>query len=228
MRNWAPYLAEAITRLRERECRRAAGLILAPHRSQTSWERYQLDVEGARQEAGQGLEVLYPPAWHTNPLFIEAIADRIAEAAGIPEDRKKEREEERPAAHVVFTAHSIPAGMAADSNYAAEIRATSELVAARVGAANWSVAYQSASGDGRTPWLGPDIDEEIRGLRQRGVDSVILCPVGFLCDHVEVLYDLDVEARATAAELGIRFARAGTVGTHPQFIRLLAELVGAL
>lgn len=220
MRNWDPYLAATVGRMRQEGRRRAVGVILAAHRSPTSWERYQLDVQRAREENGgdePGVE--YLPPWHTHPLFLSAMAARIEEATGYSPVAWPER------VPLVFTAHSIPVGMDREGSYAREIGESAAAVAGMLGARRWSVAYQSRSGDGRTPWLEPDVNEVVRALAASGAGEVVLAPVGFLCDHVEVLYDLDVEARATAADAGIRVTRAGTVGTHPLFIRMLAELV---
>jgi ferrochelatase len=199
--------------------RHAAGVILAPHRSQTSWERYQLDVERAREAAGGGPPVTYLPPWHAHPLFIEAQVARIEAASGYRPGAWP------PEAALVFTAHSIPTSMAQTSRYAEEVAESAAAIAAAFGAARWSVAYQSRSGDARTPWLEPDVNDVIRALAADDVPEVVLAPVGFLCDHVEVLYDLDVEASQTAAAGGIRLVRAGTVGDHPSFIQLLAEQI---
>jgi protoporphyrin/coproporphyrin ferrochelatase len=219
MRNWAPLLSRTIQQMNQEGRRDAAGVILAPHRSSTSWERYQLDVQRAiEHNGGVGPEIVYLTPWHTHPLFVQAMADRIRESSG--------RRGDWPASvPLVFTAHSIPESMASASRYAEEIGESSAAIAAELQVPRWSVAYQSASGDGRVPWLGPDVNDVIRSLREEGVEEVVLCPVGFLCDHVEVLYDLDVEARETAAEVGVRVYRAGTVGDHPQFIRMLADAV---
>ncbi len=217
MRNSEPYLADTIRRMKEEGRQRAAGVVLAPHRSQTSWERYQLDVQRAREASGGGPEVEYLPPWHTHPLFVAAMAARVEEATGYssvawPGD-----------AHLVFTAHSIPVKMAESSHYREVIAASAAAIAGHLGAEQWEVVYQSASGDGLVPWLSPDVNEVIR-RRDRGA-VVILCPVGFLCDHVEVVYDLDVEARATAEQAGVRLTRCRTVGSHPLFIRMLAGLI---
>jgi ferrochelatase len=129
---------------------------------------------------------------------------------------------------VVFTTHSIPVSMAASCRYVEETAESATGIADILGACNWSLAYQSRSGDARTPWLEPDVNDVIREAASQGVRRMVLVPVGFLCDHVEVLYDLDVEAQQTADEVGITLHRAGTVGEHPLFIRMLAELVMAL
>jgi protoporphyrin/coproporphyrin ferrochelatase len=219
MRNWDPFLKDTLRRMKEDGARESVGIILAPHRSPTSWERYQLDVQRAQEENNGGPEVTYLEPWNRHPLFLEAMAQRIEEASGC-------RRGAWPAGlPVLFTAHSIPVSMAQTCRYAEEIAESSAGVAALLGVGGWSIAYQSRSGDGRTPWLEPDVNKVIREQAAWGVRKMILAPVGFLCDHVEVLYDLDVEARQTAEEVGLALHRAGTVGDHPCFIEMLAELV---
>ena len=154
-----------------------------------------------------------------HPRFIEAIAARLSEAlARLPAGR-------RASAPVVFTAHSIPSEMQGASRYAETIRRTAELAGGASGIASWSIAYQSRSGRPADHWLEPDIGESIRILARRGARDVVVAPIGFVSDHVEVLYDLDIAARAVADEMGVGFVRAGTVGDHPAFVRMLADLV---
>jgi ferrochelatase len=220
MRNWYPYLREAIAAMVGEGRQRAVGVILAAHRSPTSDQRYRLDVERAKEaNGGVGPEVEYLDPWHMHPLFLEAQAARVEEATG---QRRGDWPGELP---LLFTAHSIPASMAQGSPYEDEIRQSAAGVAGLLGVERWWVAYQSRSGDLRTPWLEPDISDALRDLAAQGVRELVAVPIGFLCDHVEVLYDLDVEAGQTAAECGIRMHRAGTVGDHPAFIRMLAEMV---
>jgi protoporphyrin/coproporphyrin ferrochelatase len=219
MRNWHPFLGETVARMNDEGASRAVGVILAPHRSQTSWERYQLDVARACEECGGGPVVSYLDPWHADPRFLAAQTERIEAGAG---RRRGEWPAEVP---VVFAAHSIPVSMAETSPYTREIAVSAAGVASILGTDNWSVAYQSRSGDGRTPWLEPDINDVIRDAAARGAREMVVVPIGFLCDHVEVLFDLDVEARATAEEVGVILHRAGTVGDHPLFIEMLADLV---
>jgi ferrochelatase len=220
MRNWPPLLAETLREMAAAGRRRAVGVILAAHRSPTSWERYQRDVEEAQEATGETAPAFtYLPPWHAHPLFAAAQAARIEEATGYSPVAW-------PAAvPLLFTAHSIPVRMAEGCRYREEVEESAAAVAGQLGAPRWSVAWQSASGDGRVPWLGPDVNDVIRQLAAQGVREVVLAPVGFLCDHVEVLYDLDVEARQTVDDCDLRLARCGTVGDHPLFIRMLAQLV---
>lgn len=220
MRAWRPPLADAMAAMARDGVRRALGFILSPQRSEASWGRYEVAVERIREQMGTSApQVEYPASWHADPLFVEAHADRLRAAlAAIPAERRDD-------ARVVFTAHSIPAAMAADSAYVSEFREGAELIARRAGAPPHVLAYQSRSGNPRDPWLEPDVLDALRALAGRGVRDVILAPIGFVCDHVEVLYDLDVEARELAAALGMNAVRAATLNDHPAFIRLIAEVV---
>jgi len=220
MRNWHPFMQRVISCMNHAGRHRAVGVILAAHRSNTSLERYRLDVSRAIEEnAGRGPEVVYLRPWFDDPLFLEANASRIEEATGY-------RRGEWPAhVPIIFTAHSIPLRMAEGSPYVEDLNASCRGVAGILGVAEWSLAYQSRSGDGRVPWLEPDICDVLRELHGRGVAEVVVQPIGFLHDHVEVLFDLDVEAKEAAEELGLKLHRAGTVGDHPAFIEMLARRV---
>jgi ferrochelatase len=220
MRNWRPYLHETVAAMAGDGCRRALGLILSAHRTEASWDRYQANVAEARVPLGpRAPDVRYAPPWFDRSGFLEAMAERIRDAfAAIPPA-------ERGATPLVFTAHSVPVPMAAASPYVEQVETSARLVAARAGHGPFSVAYQSRSGRPGDPWLQPDVSDEIRRVAAAGARHVVVAPVGFVCDHVEVLYDLDVEARAAAMEAGITYHRARTVSDHPAFIGMLADLV---
>ena len=220
MRNWHPFLHETLGEMRERGHRRALGLILSSFQTEASWDRYVADVAAARQRVGAGApEVIFAPPWADHPLYLEAMVDRAAAAlALIPPARRAE-------ARLVFTAHSVPEAMAAGSPYARQLEAAAGRVAAALGHPRWSVAYQSRSGSPREPWLEPDVGAVIRTLARDGARDVVVVPAGFVCDHVEVLYDLDVEARAVADAAGVGFHRALAANDHPAFIAMLADLV---
>jgi protoporphyrin/coproporphyrin ferrochelatase len=222
MRNWTPYLHEALARMRADGVRQALGIVMAPHRSFSSYEQYQENVADARVRVGDGAPAVdYLGPWFDHPGFVEAQADRIAKAMSAIPAGHRER------TTLIFTAHSLPSAMAAKAPYADQLAASAGLVAARLRHPRWSLAYQSRSGDPRTPWLEPDINEAIRALGRDGERAVVVVPIGFVCDHIEVLYDLDTEARDTASHTGVAFHRAGTVMDHPAFIRMLGDLVRA-
>lgn len=220
MRNWAPYLHETLARMAADRVGRAMGVILSPQQNDAGWGRYQRDVAEARARVGVSApRVDYVEEWHAHPLFIEAMTAQVSTAlAQLPENQ-------RAAAALVFTAHSIPATMAATSPYVEQLNDAARLIAGRVGRRRWSLAYQSRSGSPREPWLEPDICDVVRQMARDRVGDVVVVPIGFVCDHVEVLYDLDIEAHQVAEDAGVNLVRASTVNDHPAFIRMLAEVV---
>jgi ferrochelatase len=223
MRNWHPYLAETLRAMRDAGVARAVGIILSAHDSEAGWQRYLQDVLAAQAEiraAGEACpEVEFAPNWHDADGYVAAAAARIATAfEAIPAS-------ERAATTLVFTAHSIPSEMASASRYVEQFTRTAQLVAERLGHARWQLAYQSRSGRPQDPWLEPDVNLVVEQLASAGERRMVVAPIGFVCDHVEVLYDLDDEAQATAARCGIAMTRAGTVSDHPDFVAMLAKLV---
>jgi protoporphyrin/coproporphyrin ferrochelatase len=219
MRNWTPYIADSMRTLAEAGARRVLGFIMAAHRSEASYERYQANVEDARAALGEAApEIVYPQPWHDHPLFVGAVASRAREALSRLDPP------ERAHARVIFTAHSIPLAMAQAGQYVEQLTRSARMVAADLGIDTWQFAYQSRSGSPRDRWLEPDIKETLRSLDAR---IAVVVPIGFLCDHVEVLYDLDVEAAQIARDAGIRMERAPTVGDHPLFIEMMASIVAA-
>jgi len=219
MRNWHPFLHETLGEMAGKGARRALGIILSPLRTEASWERYMQDVAEARARVARAPEVGFAPAWFEYPRFVAAVADRTRTALGeIPQDT-------RASTPLVFTAHSVPVAMAEASPYVSDLTAAARAVARRLGHARWSVAYQSRSGSPRESWLEPDVTSVLRRLAADGERHAVVVPIGFVCDHVEVLYDLDVEARRVAAAAGLSLQRAATVNDHPEFIAMLVELV---
>lgn len=220
MRNWHPYLRDTLADMQRDGVQRAVGVILAALQSEPSWGRYQHNVESAQAELhGAAPQVDYAPGWYDHPLFIDAVvAQAETTLAGLDAARRRD-------AGLVFTAHSIPSALAAASPYERQLQESAALVAARLGFAEHQVAYQSRSGNPRDPWLEPDIVAVVREHAARGVRDMLVVPIGFVCDHVEVLYDLDREAREAADAAGIGFLRAPTVNDHPSFIRMLADVV---
>jgi ferrochelatase len=210
MKHWHPRIAEAAARAVEDGATRVFGLVLAPHYSRLSIAGYR-----ERLEAGLGgrAALEFVESWHDHEPFLDVLADRVRGTD----------------AHVVFTAHSLPERILAMGDpYKDELLETSRLVAERAGLERWSFAFQSASATGE-PWLGPDILEELDDLHAGGVPKVLVAPVGFVSDHLEILWDLDIEARERAAQLGLDLDRIESLNDDPAFIRALALLVrGAL
>jgi protoporphyrin/coproporphyrin ferrochelatase len=228
MRNWHPFLVDTLAEMSRAGIRRAVGFIAAAHRSYSSCTQYRENVRDARaalRQAGLAdVEITYTGDWHLHPGFIEASASRVLSALdALPEGL-------RHRAELVFTAHSIPSPMARRYPYQAQFEATAAAIAERVRASTGlplphASVYQSRSGRPEDPWLEPDICDYLRQARGRGLDAVVLCPAGFLCDHLEVLYDLDTEAAAVAQEIGLTLVRAGSVNDHPRFLDTMAEVV---
>ena len=219
MRNWNPSIVDAMRALADGGAHRVLGFIMAAHRSEASFERYQATIDDARAQLGAAApEVVYPQAWHDHPLFVTAVASRAREAFARLEFPERSR------ARLIFTAHSIPLAMAQAGPYIEQLTQSARIVAADLGIDTWQFAYQSRSGSPRDAWLEPDIKETLRSL---DVKSAVVVPIGFLCDHVEVLYDLDIEAAQVARDAGIRMERAPTVGDHPLFIEMMASIVAA-
>jgi ferrochelatase len=207
--------------------RRAIGFIAAPHRSYSSCTQYRENVRDARAEiAGRGLrdvEVTYVADWYAHPGFIEASADQVEQAVRcLPTDV-------RSRASLVFTAHSIPSSMAERYPYEQQYLASGRLIADRVRLRTGMKlphvsVYQSRSGRPEDPWLGPDICEYLRETRG-DLDAVVVCPAGFLSDHIEILYDLDIEAAQVAREMALPLVRARAVNDHPAFTGMMADVV---
>jgi protoporphyrin/coproporphyrin ferrochelatase len=225
MRNWHPLLPDTIRRMAADGVRRAIGLILAPHRSYSSCTQYRQNVLDARAEAATAglpdVAVTYVGDWHTHPKFIEANRQRVCTAL----DRLPVGV--RASAQLVFTAHSVPASMTGAARYQQQVRETASRVASALDTDNWTVVFQSRSGRPDDPWLGPDVCDYLRTVAGR-VSSVVLVPIGFVSDHVEVLYDLDYEAAEVCREVGLPMARAETVNDHPTFLDMAAEVVTAV
>lgn len=220
MRNSSPFLAETLRQMAENGISKALGFILSSHQTEASWERYQKNVADARDElGGPAPEIDYCPGWHAHPLFIRTLAELIQPCLDRVEERNRFR------TPLIFTAHSLPVAMASRSPYVEQLQETSRLVADRLSHRRWSVAYQSRSGRPTDPWLEPDIGQAIRKLAAEAAPAIIVAPIGFVSDHVEVLYDLDIEARKIAEDLGLRFLRASCPNDHPTFIQMMADVI---
>jgi ferrochelatase len=223
MRNWHPYLADTLTAMSRAGVRRAIGFILAAHRSYSSCTQYRENVRDARAELSKrglpDIEVTYVPDWFGHPMFVEANADRVRTAVAQLEPEIARR------AEVVFTAHSIPESMAARYPYREQFEQTAKVVAEAAGVTSYKTVYQSRSGRPEDPWLGPDVCEYLRAAKSAGTEAVVISPIGFVCDHVEVLYDLDIEAREVASRVGLPMVRAQAVNDHPRFLDMMADVV---
>lgn len=227
-RNWKPYVADAVRQMRYDGVQRALVFTTSATSSYSACRQYREDLEQARRVAGDTApELIKLRHFYDHPGFISAQADAVAHAlAELPTQLRAD-------ARLVFTAHSIPVAMNAASGplanglYAAQQQETARLVAEAVRGpgAEFDLAWQSRSGPPQVPWLEPDINDHLAALAARGVRAVVVTPSGFVSDHVEVRWDLDEEARATATELGLAYARSATVGTHPDFIAAIRELV---
>lgn len=220
-RNWRPFLADTIRQMAADGRRRALAYVTSAYSSYSGCRQYLENIESARAEVGAAAPAVDKlRVFYNHPGFIEATATRVGEAL----DRFPTAA--RSGVHVLFTAHSIPLAMAEHCDYERQLRETAELVSGQLQLANWELVFQSRSGPPAQPWLGPDVNEVIRRLRgQSGLNGIVLAPIGFLSDHLEVLYDLDVEAAGVGAGLGIRIVRAATVGTHPRFVQTIRELI---
>ena len=225
MRNWHPYLRDTFAEMSRAGIRRVVGFIMAAHASYSSCEQYKENVRDARvalREQGLAdVEVIYVEGWYAHDGFVAANAARVQSAiAQLPAPLQ-------PQARIVFTAHSIPTRMADRSKYREQLAESARLVAERAGRADWTLVYQSRSGRPEDPWLGPDVCDYLRDARQQGIAAAVLCPIGFVCDHIEVLYDLDHEAADVAAEIGLTLTRAGAVNDDERFLDMMADVVGA-
>jgi ferrochelatase len=221
MRHWAPWIEEVVGEMVEDGIERAVGLVLAPHFSALSVARYQQKVADGLELYRGRIEFEHVSSYHDAPGLIEAFAGRVSEGIS------RWPEGERDRVHVVFSAHSVPQRVFAEGDpYDAQCRETARLVAERAGIPDerWSWSYQSA---GRTPepWAGPDLGEHLEELAARGVRDVVAVPVGFVSDHVEILFDVDVRARRVAERVGIRLERPPALNDDPVFIEALAGIV---
>jgi ferrochelatase len=217
-RNWHPLLPDTLRKMASDGVRNALAFVTSAYSSYSSCRQYLQNIADAQAQVGptaprvEKLRVFY-----NHPLFIQANVDHIREAWAQVNDPES--------AHLVFTAHSIPESMAANCDYAMQLEQTATLIAEALNIKNWELVYQSRSGSPSQPWLGPDICDHLKTLREAGVKEVVVAPIGFVSDHMEVVYDLDVEARGVAEEIGMNLMRARTAGTHPAFVRMIRELM---
>jgi protoporphyrin/coproporphyrin ferrochelatase len=220
-RNWHPLLAETLLQMKKDGVRRALGFVTSAYSSYSGCRQYRENIARARQELGEGApEVDKLRVFFNHPEFIDATAERVGEAlAAVPAGAKEN-------VQVIYTAHSIPASMASGSDYVRQLEEVRRLVSQKLGVRNDALAYQSRSGAPGQPWLEPDVLDYLRAVKEQNLASaVVLAPIGFISDHMEVLYDLDVEARQLCDSLLLPMARAKTVGVHPKFVAMIRELI---
>ena len=220
MRFWPPYVDAVLAELAGMGCRHLLGVILSPFQCAASWEHYQQSVAAGVAALGERApQVTYLSPWHTQAGFVEAIADGIGQAAAaLGEARGGE-------AALIYTAHAIPQAMAERAPYTRQFHETAAAVTKRLDRREHRIAYQSQVTGTPVPWLQPDVNDVIQQVQQAGFRDVVVAPIGFLCDHMEVLYDLDVQAKQTAEACGLGFARAATVNNHPAFVAMLSDLI---
>lgn len=220
-RNWHPLLADTLAQMAEDGVRRALAFVTSAYGSYPGCRQYLEDIEQARQAVGPMAPVVEKlRVYYNHPGMIEPMADRVGEALEqVPAER-------RPAARLIFTAHSLPLAMARQCPYEEQLQEACRLMGERLDRPGWDLVYQSRSGPPREPWLGPDLRDFLRQLAQSGeVRDVVISPIGFVCEQMEIAYDLDVEVAELCQELGLNMVRAATVGCHPRFVRMIRELV---
>jgi len=221
MRHGHPSISDTLRTIRNQGLRFGLGMVLATHRCRASFDRYLEALETARHRLGaQDLFYTILESWYDHPLFLNAQLDRVRRVWD------GWSHEERQASYLLFTAHSVPLEMATCSRYKEEIRISSQWVAQKLGCVRWGIGFQSRSGPPTEPWLGPDVREVVEALPGDGIRNLLVVPIGFLLDNVEVIYDLDIELKDHTEQLGLRYRRAGTVGDHPDFVCLITQWVG--
>lgn len=217
-RNWHPFLADELRRMAAAGVRRCLAFVTSAFSSYSGCRQYREDLAAASAEAGVSIEFAKLRVFYNHPRYLQVVGERVAAAL-----------ETLPAelcgdARLVFTAHSIPLAMAEGCNYEKQLREASRLVAEKQGHP-WDLVFQSRSGAPNQPWLEPDVCDHLKSLAAGGTKAAVAVPIGFVSDHMEVVFDLDHEAKEAAAESGLAFARAGTAGTHPEFVRMIRELM---
>ncbi len=219
MRNWKPFIAEAVQKMRDEGVERAVALCLAPQNSRTSIGLYKQHVFAAIEKRAPLLQVDFIESWHNHPLLIQAFLDKVVVA------RARVRAETGIEAPVIFTAHSVPEKTIADGDpYADQARETARRVAEAMELASYRVAFQS-QGMTAEPWIGPTVESQIDELAAQGERHVLLAPIGFVCDHVEILYDIDVLFRDYGKSRGVTVHRSDSLNDSPLFTKALTEII---
>lgn len=219
-RNWHPLIGDTMRQMTRDSIRRALAFFTSAYSSYSGCRQYLNNIEEARSEIGSDAPTVEKlRAYYNHPGFVEPNIENLLRALdNVPDERRHE-------AHIVFTAHSIPMTMAVSSEYEAQLLETCRLVAAGAGHEKWRLVFQSRSGPPSQAWLEPDICTYLTELKESGISDVVVAPVGFVSDHMEVIYDLDTAARAHSEHIGLNMTRAATVGTHPLFVSMIRELI---
>ncbi|MBA2340333.1 MAG: ferrochelatase [Pyrinomonadaceae bacterium] len=219
-RNWHPMLADTLRRMKTDGIKRALAFMTSAYSSYSGCRQYRENIVRAQAEASaEDLQIDKLRVFYNHPLFVETNTENLRAALDrIPAER-------RDRAHVAFTAHSIPLAMATNCDYEIQLKETCRLVAESAQVENWKLVYQSRSGLPTQAWLEPDICDHLRKLKATGAQDAVIAPIGFISDHMEVLYDLDTEARSLCEELNLNMVRTQTAGTHPKFVRMIRELI---
>jgi ferrochelatase len=219
-RNWHPMLSDTLRRMADDGIKNALAFFTSAYSSYSGCRQYREDIMRAQSAVGADApQIEKLRAFYNHPGFIAPNIENVGEAlVSIPEERRAQ-------AQIAFTAHSIPVSMAMNCDYEAQLKETCHLVAEGLGHRNWRLVFQSRSGPPSQPWLEPDICDYVAELKDAGTKDVVIAPLGFISDHMEVLYDLDTEARALCEKLNLNMVRASTVGAHPIFIEMIRELI---
>lgn len=214
-RNWKPYIQDALTEMKAAGVKHAAAYITSAYDSYSGRQQYLENIEEARSQIEGAPMITALDAFYNHPKFILANVENIYQLSKSMADPL----------HLAFTAHSIPVAMADQSSYVQQLQEACKLVAEKSGIEKWKLVYQSRSGPPHVPWLAPDINDHLKELAEDGIKNVIVSPIGFVSDHMEVMYDLDIEAKQTAQNLGINIARAKSAGNHPLIIDMVVEMM---
>jgi len=218
-RNWHPLLADTLAQMAGDGVKHAVAFVTSAYSSYSSCKQYLENIAAAQQVVGANAPSIDKiRAFYNHPLFIEANIDNVRAAL------KEIHEVRRSSAQILFTAHSIPQSMAENCEYEAQLRTSCRLVAESL-VHDWRLVYQSRSGPPTQPWLGPDISDYLKELSGSGTTDVVVAPIGFVSDHMEIIYDLDTQAGQLCEEIGLNMVRAATVGAHPLFVRMIRELI---
>lgn len=219
-RNWHPFLEDTLRQMREDGVKHVLAFFTSAYSSYSGCRQYREDLARAQAAIGDGApQVDVLRKFYNHPGFVTPNIEAVcASLEKIPAERRAQT-------HIAFTAHSIPSAMAASCAYEAQLHEVARLVMSQIGNNSHSLVYQSRSGAPHIPWLEPDINQHLRELRAKNLSDVVIAPIGFISDHLEVMFDLDSEAMDTAAEIGLNVVRAATVGTHPAFIAMIADLI---